>query len=153
MRNFLHLFSNFNPMKLNKSIKSVFVILVLVLSSCHSTYSMKYDIDGISAEGAEAEVSYRDGKISQSITHIYGETGRASIAYHFEKDKIKVLEKMYSYKTAIDEVKSDKDMVLDYEISYFIDYNGKVIGKENPDRFDIFTEFKEAVPFEIKTKK
>lgn len=109
-----------------------------------------YDIEGFSAEGAGAKVNYVNGKITKSVTSIYGETGQATITYEFDTDKIKVLETKYSYKTTIENVKSDKDMKLDYEISYFIDFKGNLIGKEIPDKIDIFKEFKDAVPFELK---
>lgn len=108
-----------------------------------------YDIEGISIEGAETKVNYVNGKIIKSVTSIYGETGQAKIIYEFETDKIKVLETKYSYKSGIENVKSDEDMQLDYEISYFIDFKGKLLGKEIPDRIDIFKEFKEAIPFEL----
>ena len=45
---------------------------------------------------------------------------------------------------------TDEDMLLNYEMSYFIDFNGNLIGKEFHDRIDIFKEFKETVPFELK---
>ncbi len=109
-----------------------------------------YDIEGISAEGTGAKVNYVNGKITKSVTSIYGETGQATITYEFDTDKIKVLEIKYSYKKTIENVKSDKEMKLDYEISYFIDFKGNFIGKEIPDRIDIFKEFKDAVPFELK---
>lgn len=56
----------------------------------------------------------------------------------------------YFYKTELENVKSDEDMQLDYQISYFIDYKENLIGKEIPDRIDIFKEFKGVVPFELK---
>lgn len=108
-----------------------------------------YDIEGISAEGAETKVNYVNGKITKCVTSIYGETGQAKIIYEFGADKIKVLETKYSYKSGIENVKSDEDMQLDYEISYFIDFKGNLLGKEIPDRIDIFKEFKEAIPFEL----
>jgi hypothetical protein len=111
---------------------------------------MIYDIEGISAEGAEAKVSYVNGRITNSVTSVYGETGQATIIYEFETDKIKVLETKYSYRLGIENVKSDEDMLLNYEMSYFIDFNGNLIGKEFHDRIDIFKEFKETVPFELK---
>jgi hypothetical protein len=107
-----------------------------------------YEIEGISTEGAGTKVNYVNGKITRSVTSIYGETGQATIIYEFETDKIKVLETKYSYKSGIENVKSDEDMLLDYEISYFIDFKGNIIGNEIPERIDFFKEFKEAVPFE-----
>jgi hypothetical protein len=109
-----------------------------------------YDIEGISLEGADAKVNYVNGKITKSVTSVYGETGRATIIYEFKMDKIKVLETKYSYKSGIENIKSDEvDMHLDYEISYLIDLKGNLIEKEIPDRIDIFKEFKEIVPFEL----
>jgi len=109
-----------------------------------------YDIEGISAEGVGTKVNYVNGKISKSVTSIYGETGQATIIYEFGADKIKVWETKYSYKSRIENVKSDEDMQLSYERSYLIDFKGNLIGKEIPDRIDIFKEFKEVVPFELK---
>lgn len=109
-----------------------------------------YDIERSSVERTEAKVNYVNSKITKSVTSIYGETGQATITYEFDEDKIKVFETKYSYKTTIESVKSDKDMKLDYEISYFIDFKGNLIGEEIPDRIDIFKEFKDTVPFELK---
>lgn len=111
-----------------------------------------YDIEGISAEGAECKASYVDGKIIKGITNVYGEIGQATIIYEFEVDRIKVLETKYSYKTELENVISEEDMLLDYEISYFIDFNGNVIGKPIQDRIDIFQELKATVPFDLRTK-
>lgn len=109
-----------------------------------------YEIEGISKEGTGAKVNYVNGKITKSVTSIYGETGQATIIYEFKTEKIKVLETKYYYKSEIENIKSNEDMQLDYEISYFIDFKGNPIGEEIPDRIDIFKEFKEAVPFELK---
>jgi hypothetical protein len=109
-----------------------------------------YDIEGISTEGTVANVNYVNGKITKSVINIYGETGQARILYKFDIDKIKVLETKYSYKMGIENVKSDEDMQIDYEIEYFIDFKGNLLGKEISDRIDIFKEFREVVPFELR---
>lgn len=119
------------------------------LSTATNEKSITYNIEGISSEGAEAKVTYVNGKISKSITSIYGETGQATIIYEFGAEKIKVLETKYSYKSRIEEVESDRDLSLDYRISYFIDYDGKVVGAEAPEHIDIFREFQRVVPFEL----
>ena len=149
--------------------KNIIVCLSFVIVSCNFSHKQEmgsvnnksdfskvakdtlitYDIEGISTEGAETKVNYVNGKIIKSDTSIYGETGQAKIIYEFETDKIKVLETKYSYKSGIENIKSDEDMQLDYEISYFIDFKGNLLGKEIPDRIDIFKEFKEAIPFEL----
>ena len=109
-----------------------------------------YNIEDISTEGVEAKVNYVNGKIAKSVTNIYGETGQSTIIYEFDTDKIKVSETKYSYKSDIKKIRSDKDMLLDYNISYSIDFKGNFIGKEMPDRIDIFKKFAEVVPFELK---
>lgn len=109
-----------------------------------------YAIEGISVEGAAAEVNYVNGRITKSVTNIYAGTWQASVIYEFQTDKIKVLETRFFYKTEIENVKSDKDMQLDYEIDYFIDYEGNLIGEEIENRIDIFKEFKDVVLFELK---
>lgn len=108
-----------------------------------------YNIEGISSEGAEAKVTYVNGKISKSITALYGETGQATIVYEFGAEKIKVVETKYSYKCTIEDVGSDNDLLLDYRISYFINYNGELVGAELPKHMDIFQEFQRVVPFEV----
>lgn len=109
-----------------------------------------YDIEGISAEGSECKASYVSGKIAKCVTNLFGETGQAMIVYEFEANRIKVLETKYVYKTELKNVKSDKDIELDYEISYLIDFKGNVIGKPIQNRMDIFEELKKTVPFELK---
>jgi len=112
--------------------------------------SVIYDIEGISTEGVEAKVNYVDGKITESVTIIYADTWQATIIYEFEKNKIKVLEAKYFYETEIEKVKSYEDMRLVYEIRYFIDFKGNIIGNEIPNRIDVFKEFKKVVPFKLK---
>ncbi len=119
------------------------------LSRATNEKSITNNIEGISSEGAEAKVNYVNGKISKSITTVYGETAQATIIYEFGAEKIKVLETKYSYKSRIEEVESDRDLSLDYRISYFIDYDGKVVGAEAPEHIDIFREFQRVVPFEL----
>ena len=151
-------------------LKYIIVYLQFVIASCNCNHAQEtgssnnkpdfititqdtlitYDIKGISTEGAGAKVNYVSGKITKSVTSIYGETGQATIIYEFDTDKIKVLETKYSYKTTIENIKSEKDMKLEYKISYIIDFKGNLIGKEIPKRIDVFKEFKEAVPFELK---
>lgn len=125
------------------------IVPVFPMNRATNETSTTYNIEGISSEGAEAKVTYVNGKISKSITSIYGETGQATIIYEFGDEKIKVLETKYSYKSRIEEVGSDSDMSLDYRISYFIDYDGKVVGAEAPEHIDIFREFQRVVPFEL----
>ena len=109
-----------------------------------------YDIENISSEGSEAVVKYADNKIKESTISIYGETGQAKIIYSFSSDIINVIEKQFAYKEDLKNISSEKDMIAKKEITYTIDFNGKLIGNADKERIDIFQEFKKAVPFEIK---
>jgi hypothetical protein len=109
-----------------------------------------YDIEGISTEGANAEVEYENGKISNSVIKIYTGTGQVSVTYEFQNDKIKVTEERWFYNTEIQNVKSDHDMTLDRKLSYFIDFEGNVIGEIPLEITAVFIDFKNVVPFHIK---
>ena len=109
-----------------------------------------YDIEGISAEGAEVTAKYISDKIQESTINVYGETGQAKIIYVFLPNQIKVSEKEFTYKEDLKKVNSEKDIKLKKEITYIIDYNGVPIGNADKERLDIFKEYKKAVPFELK---
>ena len=108
-----------------------------------------YNLEGISTECAEANVNYMNGIINKSIIYIYAGTWQATIVYEFEENKIKVLETKYSYNVEIDNVKADKDMQIDYKRSYFIDFNGNLLGNEFSERIDVFKEFEDVVPLKL----
>ena len=141
-----------------------FILIFILFSSCNC-YEKKpliinenitkdtlivYNLEGISTQGAEVNVSYQSSKIIRSEAIIYGERGKAIIQYKFNQKQIKVIEKQYSYKTTFDDVKSDDDIMLVNEQTYYIDYDGNLIGSPIENRIDIFNEFKEKIPFEIK---
>lgn len=111
--------------------------------------TITYDIEAISTEGARAEVYYVKGKISKSTTTIYGEMGRASVVYVFEKDRIKVSETQYVYPAHVVDLKPDSEIRVSRQRSYYIDFDGKLIGEPVPDRIDIFEEFKNTVAFKL----
>lgn len=109
-----------------------------------------YFIEGISSEGTEAKVSYVSNKIKKAEIGIAGAEGQDIITYSFNNNLINVFEKQYHYPAGIESVKSANDMILEKEINYVVDFNGKVIGKGDTAMVDIFQEFKKAVPFELK---
>ncbi len=112
--------------------------------------SVVYAIEGISTEGAEAKVYYLDSRIKEAHIDIYGETGKTEVAYFFNQNDIDVVETVYLYKKMITDVKSHDDINLEYELKYKIDYDGKRIGVGKQINYtDIFSNFKEVVPFEI----
>lgn len=112
--------------------------------------TIKYDIEGISSEGSEAQVEYSNGLIKRSTINVYGETGQARIVYTFLPTQINVDEKEFRYKTSLENVDSGKDMVLKREIQYLMDFNGNPSDMMDKERLDIFQEFKRTVPFELK---
>lgn len=124
-----------------------------VESITHRTISndtlISYTIEGISSEGAESIVRYVNNKIFESTTTLYIGTGQISVKYYFEKNKVKVNEMHYYYKTEIENVQSKEDMQLNKELNYYLDLKGSVIGDEVYDKTDIFQEFKKEIPFEI----
>ena len=137
------------------------IILSIIITSCNCNNKqdftsivndtlITYDMDGISTEGTVSKVNYINGKINRSVTNIYAGTWQDSIIYEFQNDKIKVLEIKYSYKTELENIKSLEDMQIEYNIDYFIDYKGNIIGEEIPNRIDIFKEFRETVPFKLR---
>jgi len=116
----------------------------------NDTIVKEYFIDAISTEGTGATVKYVDGKIAESLIEIYGEMGQVKINYSFLGDSIKVDEKQYSYKTHyFMYVETSDDIVLDKELTYYLDMDGNIIGTPVEDRINIFKEFKETVPFEL----
>ncbi|NDV96579.1 hypothetical protein D0T84_16895 [Dysgonomonas sp. 521] len=114
-----------------------------------SDTTIVYFVDGVSAEGTEAIVKYMNGKITESLMEIYGETGRAIIKYTFTENKIAVNEKYYKYKVYFSEIESGDDIALESEKDYCLDMDGNIMGAQVEDRIDVFNEFKEAVPFRL----
>ena len=109
-----------------------------------------YGIEEISTEGAEAIVTYRNNKIYQSKTKIYGETGQAELFYQFYPTKIEVVETLYRYPNDLTTVSSPRDFKLQHKITYSMDYEGKILSKTTEEPINIFKEFKKTVPFHLK---
>jgi cyanate lyase len=112
--------------------------------------TIMYNIEGVSLEGTEAKVSYADGQIRFAEVMVYGETGQAFIQYSFEEGIINVIEKTYRYKTDLTAVKSKDDIEFEAKTEYSIDYQGKFLKNPENDPLNIFSEFKESVPFELR---
>lgn len=112
--------------------------------------TINYDLNGISSEGAEAQVKYKKGIIEEGKLIVFGETGKAEILYIFHSDEIKVTEKMFSYKSNFSQINSISDINIVSEKEYFIDFDG--IPKEITikKRLDFFKEFRDNVPFILK---
>ncbi len=104
--------------------------------------SIIYSIEGISTEGTEVNVRYINNKIESAKIIIYGDLGQIKIEYFFLKDRIRVDEKIYSYMKPISEIDLESDLLEEYELKYFIDYNGKRIKLNRTIAYtDIFSEF------------
>ena len=110
--------------------------------TAHIDTTIVYNIEGVSLEGTEANVSYADGKIKYAEVMVYCETGQAYIQYSFEEGKINVVEKIYRYKTDLTDVKSKDDIELEGKADYSIDYQGKFLKNQKNDTHKIFIEFK-----------
>lgn len=151
--------------------KTILIFLSLTLASCNTKDSnesstvkvitqkndvikkdtiITYNIDGISSEGTEARVIYKKQKIYESTINIYGETGQAELIYKFSPTNIEVTENSYKYKEDLKSVNSKDDLILSNTVKYYIDYTGKVLSNNLKEHIDIFKEFKESIPFELK---
>ncbi len=137
-------------------IKYFFIFLFCI--SCNNSVHKKnieqkdiiiatYSLEGVSTQGAEVNVVYNFGKIFKSEIVIYGETGKATINYEFECERICVIEKHYQYKTSLENVNSNDDLELIKQQKYYLDYEGNIIGESIKDWIDVFSEFKDKVPF------
>lgn len=122
--------------------------IVPINNTCQDT-TIRYDLNGISAEGAEAIVSYCNRKIKRGVINVYGETGQAKIYYDFQPDRINVTQQTYFYKKQIEDVKTDEDMTPQEEIVYSMDYSGNLLEPTEQERIDIFLKFKEIVPWKL----
>ena len=112
--------------------------------------TVTYNLEGISDEGVETNVTYVNAKISKSVTNVYFGGGKATIVYDFDTNVIHVLETKFFYTTEIENVKSENDMKLVSEYRYSIDYEGNFQGEVVSEGIDIFKIFKDIVPFELK---
>lgn len=111
--------------------------------------TITYTIDGVGGEGAEAVARYVKGRIKTCNVRVFGENGQSRIRYQFSKGRIDVTEQQYSYKGNLESVSHKEDMQLKKTIHYTTDMLGKPAAKADKDRTDVFTEFTDAVPFEL----
>lgn len=109
-----------------------------------------YKLEGLSLEGAIVEVYYSQNKIKKSITTLYGESGKAIVTYEFLENSIKVNEIKYQYHADLENLDKPRAVVLEYEVNYILDLNGNRKDRTKDHWYDIFEEFKEAIPFQLK---
>jgi hypothetical protein len=97
-----------------------------------NTYSFSFGDDG--SEGSDGKAYYKDGKIKRITFIALGEAGQYRMTYTFLKNgSILLCEKDFSYPRGIDSVSTEKDMHLDIDTCFSIDYDGKKIGSVEKD--------------------
>jgi|GEM_PF-2495022 hypothetical protein len=117
-----------------------------------NTYSFSFGDDG--SEGSDGKVYYENGKIKKITFIAFGETGQYRMTYTFLKNgSILLCEKDFSYPRGIDSVLTEKDMHLDIDTCFSIDYEGKKIGSVEKDStfmgVGYLAEIKKIVPFAL----
>lgn len=58
---------------------------------------VEHYIEDISTEGATASTLYRNNKIISTTIEIFGETGKRTICYAYEKENIAAIESTFTY--------------------------------------------------------
>ncbi|MEQ1675668.1 MAG: hypothetical protein ABL876_03130 [Chitinophagaceae bacterium] len=96
---------------------------------CDTT--VKYEIEDISSEGAEANACYRNNSIYQCRVVVFGAGGRADLQYNFNDSVVMVKEYLYKYSKPLAEIKNDTDIHLSDSLFYTLDKkSGKAINGE-----------------------
>jgi hypothetical protein len=114
---------------------------------CDTT--IKYNLEDISSEGAEAEACYFEKQINKARIIIYGASGRVEISYSFLNGAIKAEERTYKYLKSLFEVKSEKDIKLESSVQYTLSSSGKIIDGKNANAEEVYKSFTETVPLKI----
>ena len=111
--------------------------------------TIKYNLEDISSEGAEAEACYFEKQINKARIIIYGASGRVEISYSFLNGAIKAEEYTYKYLKSLSEVMSEKDIKLESTVQYTLSSNGKIINGKSANAEEIYKSFIKAVPLKI----
>ena len=124
-----------------------------VLRAQRSDTTITYSIAGLSAEGSEVKAHYINDTIADANWDIFSETGQLNIKYIFNKSgEIDAEEKHFGYKTGLQEVQSQQDVVLSDSLIYKMDSTGKVISAVPANFTNVFTDFKSNVPLVLSAK-
>jgi hypothetical protein len=111
---------------------------------CDTT--IKYDLEGISSEGAEADVCYFKNRMKRARITIYGSSGRVEVNYDFTGTSIKVREYTYIYLKPLSQIENGKDIKLESTSIYTLSNNGKVIDGNSNNAEDIYESFISTIP-------
>lgn len=111
--------------------------------------TIKYNLEDISSEGAEAEACYFEKQINKARIIINGASGRVEISYSFLNGAIKAEERTYKYLKSLSEVMSEKDIKLESAVHYTLSSNGKIINGKSANAEEIYKSFIKAVPLNI----
>lgn len=108
---------------------------------------VEHYIEDISTEGATASTLYRNNKIISTTIEIFGETGKRTICYAYEKENIAAIESTFTYNYLIYQtpdttIPSQKKDLIDTITAtrYKLDYTGNIIWKEDSlhDAYNVF---------------
>lgn len=108
------------------------------------TIKYVFQLEDVGTEGNEGVAYYLNNSLKKIELNVYTSMWRYQIQYYFSGNKINVIEITYNIFNSTSH-KPEKVK----EISYTIDFNGKLIGNGDKERIDVFQEFKKAVPFEL----
>lgn len=124
-----------------------------ILRNQRSDTVINYSIDGLSAEGSGVKAHYINDTIADATWEIFGETGQLNIKYTFQPNgEISAEEKHFGYKTGLQEVQSQQDIVLSDSINYKMDSTGKVLSAVPETFTNVYSDFKSNVPLVLNAK-
>ncbi len=123
----------------------------VVLDNHRSDTVITYSIDGLSAEGSGVKAHYINDTIADATWEIFGETGQLNIKYTFQPNgEISAEEKHFGYKTGLQEVQSQQDIVLSDSLTYKMDSTGRVLSSVPANFTNVYSDFKSNVPLVLK---
>lgn len=128
----------------NTYLDSIKKELLILRKKTWDTLKYKFYLENIGTEGNEGVAYYLNDSLIKVQIEVYTSMWRYCINYTINPKMIEVIETTYN----ISRVNSDKDELIN-NIKYTIDFNGKLLGKTDKERIDIFQQFKEVVPFEL----
>lgn len=110
---------------------------------------VEHYIENISTEGATASTLYRNNKIISTTIEIFGETGKKTICYAYEKEYIAAIESTFTYNYFIYQTpdttipSQKKDLIDTITVTrYKLDYAGNIIWKKDSlhDVYNVFSK-------------
>lgn len=112
---------------------------------------VKYNIEDISSEGAEAEACYIKNKLVKCKAMIFGAAGRIEILYLVKDSLVEAIEYTYRYKKQLTEIKDENDIELSDSAKYVVDKKtGAVIrGEGNAQATQTYSAIIKKIPVSL----